>query len=594
MFKTKKAAGFLLAISLLFGIYACKKSFLSIESEGTLDEATVSDALGLQKLLVGCYAELDNYDPRTEGYVFGPSASNALFGDIGGGLANKGSAESDQKDIYGPVQRHEVNSLNPALNIQWKVTYEGIKRTNEVLRLLANVQGVSDEERASIEGQAKFLRAWYYFQLRIVFNKVPYIDVELDNQLNDGTIKGVANDKEIMPMILEDAKFAYENVPELQDAVGRVNKWSAGAFYGKVLLFNHDFATARTVLNDVVNNGKNPAGVQYDLNANYADNFNVDFDNSKESVFAFQASAKDNAGTQNSNWGDMLNTPYNAGGGASFYTPTYYFVNMFKTDANGLPVADAENKQVIDPYEQPGYTQWAGTVDPRLDWTVGRNGVPFLDWGVMDRTWIRADELGSAPYSSGPFHPKKGVIRNSQVASSHDDGVWFTTGAVSLNINLIRFADVLLMAAEAEAEDGGGSLNRAWELVNRVRARAATTPTVKKYIKDSDPTGGFSNVDAGSYKAATYPTVFGSKEQAVAAIRLERALELGLEGLRFFDLVRWGIAQQEMNAFYDYETQMPYAKILISPNKPAYASPADDYYPIPQRQIDLSFGFLKP
>jgi starch-binding outer membrane protein, SusD/RagB family len=590
MFKNKIAALFLMGFFLI-GIYACKKSFLDVKPEGSLDEATLTDALGVNKLLVGAYAELDNYDPRTDGYVFGPSASNALYGDIGGGIANKGSAESDQKDLYAPVQRHETNSLNNTLNVQWKVTYEGIKRCNEVLRVLPKVTGMSDDDKNNVEGQAKFLRAWYYFQLRIIFNKVPYIDVATDDQLNNGEIKGVENDAEIFPMIIADAKFAYENLPETQDAVGRVNKWSAGAFYGKVSLYTHDFATARQVLNDVIDNGKTPVGVKYDLNANFADNFNVDFDNSKESVFAFQASANDNAGTQNSNWGDMLNTP--VGGGAAFYTPTYYFVNKFKTDANGLPVANAENNEVLDPYTQAGYTQYAGNIDPRLDWTIGRDGVPYHDWGVMDHSWVRTDELGAVPYSSGPFHPKKGCIRNSQVAGSHDPGVWFATGAVSLNINLIRFADVLLMAAEAEAEDGAGSLGKAFALVNRVRARAASTPTVKKYIDDSNPSGGFSNVDAGTYKAAPYTAVFAGKEQALAAIRLERALELGLEGFRFFDLVRWGIVQQELNDFYQYESKFPYAKILKSPSIPAYTSPVDDYYPIPQKQIDLSFGFLK-
>ena len=183
----------------------------------------------------------------------------------------------------------------------------------------------------------------------------------------------------------------------------------------------------------------------------------------------------------------MLNTPGNAGGGAAFYTPTYYFVNKFKTDASGLPVPNPDNTEVLDPYTQAGYTQYTGNVDPRLDWTVGRNGIPYHDWGVIDHSWVRPDELGAVPYSSGPFHPKKGVIRNAQVGSSHDPGVWFSTGAVSLNINLIRFADVLLMAAEAEAEDAGGSLAKAFALVNRVRARAANTPTVKMIFEQQQP-----------------------------------------------------------------------------------------------------------
>jgi starch-binding outer membrane protein, SusD/RagB family len=518
-----------------------------------------------------------------------------MFGDIGGTIANKGSEFSDQNELYAPVQRHEVNSTNKALNNQWRALYEGIKRTNEVLRLLPGVEDLTPDEKTNVEGQAKFLRAWYHFSGRIIFKKFAYIDVDTDNKLISGEIRGVKNDREIFPDILSDAKFAWENTPELQAAVGRINKWNAGAFYGKVLLYNKDFARAREILMEVVEKGKNPLGVKYDLNASYADNFNADFDNSRESVFAFQASVNDNSGGNNSNWGDMLNVPPNAGGGAGFFTPTYYFTNHFKTNDDGLPLANPQNNFVFDPYLQNNLTRYNGNVDPRLDWTIGRNGIPYHDWGVVDHSWVRSDAGSTPPYSSGPYHPKKGTIRSSQVAGSHDVNVWFVSGGVSLNVNLIRFADILLMAAESEAEDPGGSLQKSWELVNRVRARAAATPRVKKYVNDANPSAGFSNEDAADYKVSVYPVVFNSKETAIRAIRLERLLELGMEGFRFFDLVRWGIAQQEVNAFFYYESTMPYSKILKSPTlAPPFQSPGDDYYPIPQSQIDLSNGFITP
>lgn len=592
----RKIAGLLVAgCCAAIILYACGKSFLESSPRGVLDEPTLTDVKGLNNLLIGAYALLDNYDQAIEFNQFGASASNALFGDIGGTVANKGSELSDQSDIYSTIERHDVNSTNKALNDQWRVLYEGIKRTNEVLRLTARVQEMTADERKNFEGQARFLRGWYHFTGRIIFKKFAWIDVEIDDKLISGELAGVTNEDEIFPKILEDAKFAWENLPEAQPAKGRINKWSAGAFYGKVLLYTKDFATARTVLNDVVANGKTPLGVKYDLNADYSDNFNVDKENSKESVFAFQASANDNSGGGNANWGDMLNTPPNAGGGAGFFTPTYYFTNFFKTTAAGLPVANPQNTQVLDPYGQAGYTLYTGTVDPRLDWTIGRNGIPYLDWGVMDNSWVRSDVGVTAPFSSGPFHPKKGTIWSKQTQGSHDAGVWFTTGGVSLNINLIRFADVLLMAAEAEAEDAGGSLANATTLVNRVRSRAAAMPRVKTYISNANPAGGFTNTDAGNYSAAPYPGVFASKADAIAAIRLERLLELGMEGFRFFDLVRWGIAQTEINAFYQYESQFPYARVLKTPNLvPPYQSPGDDYYPVPQRQIDLSNGMLKP
>ena len=156
-------------------------------------------------------------------------------------------------------------------------------------------------------------------------------------------------------------------MPVTQDAVGRVNKWTAGALYGKLLMFTKDYATAKTVLADVVNNGVNSLGVKFDLNANYDDNFNLDFDNSKESVFSFQSSSLDNASARNANWGDLLNTPSaTGGGGAGFFCPTQFFVNRFKTDAQGLPVANPQNNQVMDPFGDPALTKYSNNVDVRL------------------------------------------------------------------------------------------------------------------------------------------------------------------------------------------------------------------------------------
>ena len=556
-------------------LWACKKKFLDVTPVGVLDEATLSSEKGVNKLLIAAYAMLDAHDGDLNlGGEWGSGGSNFLYGSIGGGEANKGSDPGDQGPNMTPIQRHEASNTNGALNDRWKAIYEGVKRTNATLQVLAKVTSISDATKKNLAGQARFLRAWYHFQARTIFGKVPYLDEKIDADLTTGAIGGVPNDVDIYPKILEDAKFAWENLPALQDAVGRVNKWAAGAFYGKVLVFAKDFATAKTVLTDVVNNGTNPLGVKFDLNANYDDNFNVDFDNSKESVFSFQASSLDNASARNGNWGDLLNTPSaTGGGGAGFFCPTYWFANQFKTDASGLPLANPQNTAVFDPFGQAGLTQYAGNVDVRLDWTIGRNGVPFHDWGNYLTSWPRDK-------SAGPYAAKKTMIRQSQVNATHDASIWFVAGGTALNLNLIRFSDVILMLAEAEIEASGGSLANAFTLVNKVRARAQNSRKVA-----------FEPI-YGSPVTAPYTTAFASQAAARSAVRLERLLELGLEGHRFFDLVRWGIATTELQAYYDYESPMPY-QVLLKP-KPTYQSPAKDYYPIPQRQIDLSSGFLKP
>jgi starch-binding outer membrane protein, SusD/RagB family len=565
----------LVTLMLFMAFFACKKKFLDVNPQGVLDEATLSSEKGVNRLLLAAYAMLDSHDGALNlGGEWGNSGSNFLYGSIGGGEANKGSDPGDQGANMTPVLRHDLQppSTNGALNDRWRAIYEGVKRTNTTLRVLAKVPDVSDANMKNLSGQARALRAWYHFQARITFGKVPYINEQTDADLESGALKGVPNDADIFPQILEDAKYAYDNLPEEQDAVGRINKWVAGAIYGKILMFAKDYNTALTVLKNVVDNGKNPLGVKFALNANYDDNFNLDFDNSPESVLAFQASSNDNASARNGNWGDLLNTPSaTGGGGAGFFTPTYYFVNSFKTNAAGLPVANPHNNQVMDPFQQPGYTRYAGNIDPRLDWTVGRDDVPFHDWGTYQSSWPR-------DRSAGPYAGKKIMIRQAQVGATHDASIWFVAGGTALNLNLIRFSDVILLLAEAEIEVG--SLSNAFNLINRVRTRAQNTRKVAVPASSGTPF------------VSPYPSVFGSKEEARTAVRLERLLELGMEGHRYFDLVRWGISEQEMNNFYNYESSFPY-QVLLKP-KPTYESPEDDYYPIPQQQIDLSQGTLTP
>jgi hypothetical protein len=245
-----------------------------------------------------------------------------------------------------------------------------------------------------------------------------------------------------------------------------------------------------------------------------------------------------------------------------------------------LPAANPQNTVVMDPFGTkppagaPGYTQYAGNVDTRLDWTVGRNGVPFHDWGTYATGWER-------DVTAGPFADKKIMIRQSQVGAVHDASVWFSSGGTALNINLIRFSDVLLLLAEAETEVG--SLTNAFNLVNKVRTRAQNSRVV------TFPSS------LGTPVTKPYTVPFASQTEARNAVRLERLLELGMEGQRFFDLVRWGTAPAELTTFYNYESAIPYQQFgdLNSP-KPTYAGgPRQDYYAIPQQQLDLSHGIIK-
>jgi hypothetical protein len=214
-------------------------------------------------------------------------------------------------------------------------------------------------------------------------------------------------------------------------------------------------------------------------------------------------------------------------------------------------------------------------VDPRLDFVVARVGVPVLDWDIAYSVdWVRAPSYG------GEFSNKKIMYNQADPVSSVG---WTNTQLSGINIQLIRYADVLLMLAEAEVELG--NLDRARELVNMVRERAgncAQGPVGTTWVNDIDA----ASITWANYEVGLYPS-FASADYARMAVRWERRLELGMEGHRFFDLRRWGIAEQTLDAYVTYEIayRPQYSKYNANGG---YQSPRHDLYPIPQQQIDLS------
>jgi hypothetical protein len=382
------------------------------------------------------------------------------------------------------------------------------------------------------------------------------------------------------PKIEDDLKFAVASLPATQSQVGRLNKYSAEAILAKAYLFEHKNAEAKPLLADIINSGKYGLG-------KYHENFDIINKNNKESIFAAQSSVNDGANGDNGNWGDVLNFPYGGSPGTccGFNQPTQYLVNHFKTDATtGLP--DLDNFASTDIPSDMGklstdaFTPYAGTVDSRLDWTVGRRGLPFLDWGINPgNDWIRAQSDG------GPYDPVKNVYPNSLLGKLTDASFW-SSGVTAINVNLIRYADVLLLAAEIEVEIG--SLEQARAYVNLVRARAADPAGwPKTYLNNTDPQGGFSNTPAANYKVGQYLTVWIDQALARKAVRFERELELGMEGHRFFDLVRWDIAKTEIPNYFLHE------KTLTSYlGNGTFVAGVNEYFPIPQDEIDKSGGKL--
>jgi len=552
-------------LSMVILIIACGKKFLEQDTVGLLTEAEAQSKKGAQQFLIGSYAAL-----RGTGWEGG--GMNWVYGSIVGGDANKGSDAGDQADIV-PIQNWSPQPTNNFFNVKWRALYEGIARTNSTIRIATKLStaDISAADKTQIIAEARFLRGFFHFEAKKMWNMVPWVDETIS--VEAGNYK-VANDVDIWPKILEDLDFARKNLVAVPSNIGRVNKWAAEAFYAKALMFQGKYTEALPILTNVIANGVNSAGTKYALTASFHDNFNADREAAArvESVLAYEASVNDGSGGNNANYDNVLNFPYNGGPGTccGFFQPSFELTNSFRTTAAGLPLLDGSynvgaNQLKTDQgvESSTAFVTDAGNLDPRLDWTVGRRGINFLDWGPHPgKIWIRDQNNG------GPYAPKKMAYYKSQEKTLTDGTSW-ASGLTATNYKHMRFADVLLLAAECEAEVG--DIEKARQYVNQVRGRAANPAT---WVPGA----------AATYVIGLYAIPFADRAAARTAVRFERKLELAMEGHRFFDLVRWGVAATALNAFLAYEKPKLAAAYSSATN---FATPKNLYFPIPQRQIDL-------
>jgi hypothetical protein len=545
----------------LISVTACKDDFLDVAPKTSLSSAELSSLAGIEGSLISSYSML-----LGRGGFFS-DVSNWLWGSIRGGEANKGTDPGDQSGAN-PIVAYAVPTNNSPTLEKYRSCYEGIARANATLGLLAVAQeNVPAAAKTRIEAEAKFLRGFYYFDLKKNFDNTPYVDETWDE------VTPVTNTADLYGPIEMDLSFAYDNLPETQADAGRANKWAAGALYAKVLLFQGKYAEASAIFNKVIAEGVTANGQPYALLSNYADAFRSLTDNSSESVFASQAAA--NTGSiQNANPALVLNFPNGGGPGGccGFFQPSFDMANAFRTDADGFPLVDGSyndagnalaNDMGIE--SSAPFTLDAGNLDPRLDHSVGRRGIPYLDWGNHPgKSWVR-----NQPYG-GAYAPKKFIYYEAGIDVENDGSDW-TPGYTAVNYNIIRFADVLLMAAEAEIE-ANGDLGLAKDLINIVRQRAMDSP-----VKDAN------GDDAANYVIGLY-TSFGSQDEARQAVRFERRLELSGEGHRMYDLNRWGTSATFLNGFIAHED------VIVGGGQyqgSTFDAGKDEFLPIPQNEIDL-------
>lgn len=549
-------------------VVSCEDSFLDVPPTGSLANAQLATKDGVEGVLIGAYAALNGvFGNRFEG------PSHWVTGSICGGDANKGTDAGDYSSIN-PIQRYETDPTAGDINELWRGRYEGISRCNAVLRLLTEATDITTADAARIEGEAKLLRGHFYFDLKKHFNNIPVID----ETVSAADIASVPNNGDAWALIEADFQAAYDKLPETQGQSGRVNKWAAAAYMGKAKLFQQKWSEAKTWFDDVIANGVTTNGLPYALLDDYAQIYNAENDNHAEVVMDVE-SANNSGSTQNANYFDDLNYPYNTGADGpgnccGFNQPSFDLANAFRTDANGLPLLDGSYNDpanaLVHDYgleSSASFTEDAEPLDPRIDHSIGRRGIPYLDWiEHPGKDWIRDQTY------AGPYSPKKYVYYKSQENSFTDGSSW-TRGYATMNYTIIRYADVLLMAAEAEIETG--DLEKAREYINMVRARAAKS---EHWVKEADGT-----TNAANYVISEYTNAFADKTEATAALRMERRLELSGEGHRFFDLVRWGIAESTLNAYLQHEAQTLVTKF----GGASFTTGKNEYFPIPQTQIDI-------
>ncbi len=558
--------GLLTAMAVTTLTFSCKDSFLEVLPTGSLGESQLYTAAGLEGALVGAYSMLNGkgFDRQ--------SGPNNWAGQMLGGISNKGTDPGDGA-TWNPVQRFEADPTNGNYRNIWLGKYEGVARANSVIRLATASDQVSDATKTRIIAEARTLRGHYYFWLKSWFNSIPWFD----ETVADADIPAVPNTPDVWSKIEADFKFGMDNLPETSGDAGRVNKWAAASYLAKTYLYQKKYSEAKAIFDQVIANGQTTNGKKYELVPKFAQIFNAENDNHEEAVWAVQ-SANNTGNVNNANWFDDLNYPYNTGAAGpgnccGFNQPSFTTVNMFRTK-NGLPLLDdsynAAANEVKNDYgveSSDPFVEDNGPLDPRLDHTVGRRGIPYLDWQEHPgKAWIR-----SQPYA-GPNSPKKFVYYKTQENSFTDGSSW-TRGYATMNVPIIRFADVLLMAAEAEI--GLGNLEAGRALINRVRARAA------------DPAGWVMEYDgsgpAANYQISLYPA-FANADEAWKALKIERVLELAQEGHRFWDLVRWGDAANFLNNIYfPYEGK----KLVAMFGGSKFTAGKNEYMPIPQDQLDL-------
>lgn len=511
-------------------------------TENQMDEKSV------EGLLASAYAGLEAHFFGNNEAFAGPS-TNWIF-DVRSDDALKGGGGISMEGNIHQLEISNIFSDNVSALDKWKNNYFAISRVHRAMLAILNAESITNKNQYL--GELKTLRAYYYFDLVRIFRYLPYITENDDASATDNK---TYTQTDIYRFIQKDLREAYRMMGETEPTPGRFNKYVAAALMAKTCAYTQDWDSVIVYSNYVINSGK------YALYPRYQDMSKIDFNNTYESILSLQCStADDNA---HINWSNLLNVTYSAGNlygtGDDFFYGSQNLVDAFRTDANGLPYLENAPSDHVS-------ASYTGNVDPRLDFTVGRIGMPFRGYTYTD-SWCRAKDI------YGEYSNKKCCMdpTDPRMASG------WPWGAGPLNWPFLRYAEVLLLKAEASVEKN--DLTTALTLVNEVREKAKRSIDLTYVPSELDAT-------KANYKVEPYAS-FASQEQARQAVRMERRLELALEGHRWFDLVRWGIAVQTMNDFFASEAAFHayYADANMTED--------ELFFPTPYEEVINSNGLYK-
>lgn len=531
------------------------QGFLEVPAQGVLTEDNLNGVKQIENEIIAAYAAIGNDEINRPLSLWN-------YGNVRSDDAYKGGNDQNDGDFlhFLEISSPSVGNETWYTDVFWYRNYVAISRANFALKLLDKISETEMPNKKVRIAEMRFLRGHMHFIQKIIFKMVPFIDENMSPE----DIANVSNvsftNDELWQKIADDFDFAYQNLPEVQAEVGRANKYAAAAYLAKVYLYKayrqdekHNVTGIDAEdLQQVIDLTGYVMTSSYRLENDFAYNFLPgNYENGPEALFSVQYSHDDGTTYGRLNMGNALTTPTPGG---DFNKPSQDLVNAYKTN-NGLPM--------FDNYADTDYNEQVDKVDPRLFHTVAIPDKPYKYTNVnYERNQSR---------NPGMYGYYSSLKENVDPASEYyvKTGPWH---ANSKNNIIIRYADVLLMRAEAMIEKGDYAA--ALPLINQVRNRAKVSTGLIGFA---------TNLNIQAYVDGV--NCVWSQDFARQALRWERRLEFAMEGSRFFDLVRWGITDSVMNSYYLRE-----ASIRIHYQGAQFTKNKNEYVPVPIQQINFSKG----